>query len=145
MGYSLPAAIGSKIANPDSTVVAMTGEGGIQMLIGELAVLREHNLDLKVVVFNNASLGMVREMQEKIYGDECHFSTAIKFNPDFMKLTEAYDIRGVQITNNEEIKSKIKEAFSKKGPCIIECKVDPNFPTLPTKIKKLEKNINKSA
>ena len=139
MGYSIPAAVGSKFSSPNSTVVAMSGEGGAQMLIGELAVLREHNLDIKIIIFNNDGLGMVREMQEKIYGENNNYSTSISFNPDFMKLTEAYDINGIQITNNEEIKSKLRLAFSKKGPCIIECKVDPKFPTLPTKVKKLEK------
>jgi acetolactate synthase-1/2/3 large subunit len=145
MGYSLPAAVGSKIASEKTTVVSMTGEGGIQMLVGELAVVREHNLNLKIVIFNNDSLGMVREMQEKNYGLNNHFGTSIAFNPDFMKLAEAYDIDGVQIKSNEEIKPKLTSAFSKDGPCIIECLVDPKFPTLPTKIKELEKSKSEIA
>jgi len=139
MGYSIPAAIGAKFASPSDTVVAMSGEGGMQMLLGELAVLRENNLDLKVIIFNNNSLGMVREMQENLFGENNHYSTAIGFNPDFMQLAKAYDIDGIQINNNDEIKTKLKMAFSKKGPCLIECKVDPKFPTLPTKVKELEK------
>jgi len=145
MGYSLPTAVGSKIASKDTTVVSMTGEGGFQMLIGELAVVREHKLNLKIVIFNNESLGMVREMQEKNYGENNHFSTAIKFNPNFIKLAEAYDINGVQIKNNEEIKSKLTYAFSNDGPCIIECLVDPKFPTLPTRVKVLEKSKSETA
>ncbi len=130
MGYSLPGSIGAKIACPDCDVVAVTGEGGIQMLLGELAVVREQNLDIKIILLTNSRLGMVRELQLNNYGNDSYFGVDIQFNPNFMKLAEAYKIKGIKIETDDEIDEKLEECFSQKGPCLVECIVDPDFPTL---------------
>jgi len=131
MGYSLPAAIGARFsADDDESITAIMGEGGFQMLMGELALLREHNLDVKVVIITNERLGMVRELQLNAYGNESYHGVEIGFNPDFMKLADAYGIKGYLVEDDSQIEDVLNEAYSSKGPCLIECKVNPDFPTL---------------
>lgn len=131
MGYSLSAAIGAKFASAKAhTVVAVMGEGGFQMLMGELALVREHNLNIKIFVISNCRLGMVRELQLLAYTKDSYHGVEIGFNPDFMKLADAYDIKGYRISHNDEIHSSLKEIFSTDEPCFVECRVHPDFPTL---------------
>lgn len=131
MGYSLPAAIGARFALNDNTkITAVMGEGGFQMLMGELALVKEHNLDIKVIIISNNRLGMVRELQLNAYGNESYYGIDVGFNPDFMKLADAYGIKGYRIENDEEIDEVLRNAYSSNEPCLIECKVHPDFPTL---------------
>lgn len=131
MGYSMPAAIGAKVSSPDATVVSIVGDGGIQMLLGELAVIAEHDLGVKLVVFNNSKLGMVKELQLNKYGSKNYYGVDIKFNPDFMKLADAYGIESMQISKEEEIESAVKRLFTDDKPFLLECIVDAEFPSLP--------------
>ncbi len=89
MGYSLPAAIGAKMAAPDKTVIAVMGDGGIQMLLAELGTLSESNKQVIVMLFNNSRLGMVRELQDNNYGKGRNHGVEFGLNPDFVKVGEA--------------------------------------------------------
>ncbi len=131
MGYSLPASIGARFnADADTTVVAVMGEGGFQMLMGELALVREHHLNIKVFVLTNTRLGMVRELQLHTYNKESYHGIEVGFTPDLMKLADAYNIKSYQINHDNEIEETMKAVFSDNEPCFIECKVHPDFPTL---------------
>lgn len=131
MGYSLPASIGAKIASPDTTVIASMGDGGFQMLMSDLALAREHNAGVKFIIFNNGYLGMVRELQRNAYDENSYFGITLGFNPDFMKLADAYSIRGMRISKDEEIDSAIAEMFKDNEPFLLECIVDPDIPSIP--------------
>lgn len=131
MGYSLPAAIGARFsAGEDESVTAIMGEGGFQMLMGELALLREHNLNIKVIVITNERLGMVRELQLNSYGKDSYHGVDVGFNPDFMKLADAYGIEGYLVEDDSQIEDVIEKAYSSDRPCLIQCRVNPDFPTL---------------
>ncbi|WP_409228624.1 biosynthetic-type acetolactate synthase large subunit [Gudongella sp. SC589] len=131
MGYSLPAAIGASFSvDEDESVTAIMGEGGFQMLMGELALIREHNLNIKVIIITNERLGMVRELQLTAYGDSSYHGVDIGFNPDFMKLAEAYGIKGYLVEEDSQIEDVLSGAYSSDEPCLIQCRVNPDFPTL---------------
>lgn len=131
MGYSLPASIGAKIALPDTNVVASMGDGGFQMLMSDLALAREHNAGVKFIIFNNGCLGMVRELQKNAYSENSYFGIALGFNPDFMKLADAYSIKGMRISKNEDVDNAITEMFKDNEPFILECIIDPDIPSIP--------------
>lgn len=122
MGFGLPAAIGAQLADQEATVVAILGDGGFQMTLQELAVIRELNLPVKVIVLNNHSLGMVRQWQEIFYEERYSYS---KFSeqPDFVKLSEAYGIKGIRISTDEEAKEKLEEALTSREPVFIDVNV----------------------
>jgi acetolactate synthase I/II/III large subunit len=102
MGYGLPAAIGAKFGRPDKTVICISGDGSIQMNIQELATIRMYNLGVKVIVFNNNFLGMVRQWQELFY-EERFSHSEWNYNPDFVKLANAYEIPAMKVTKKDEI------------------------------------------
>ncbi len=131
MGYSIPASIGAKFANNEADVVAVVGDGGFQMLLGELAVIAEHNLGIKIIVFNNSQLGMVKELQDNAYGKKSNYGVKIGFNPDFIKLADAYGIEGMRISKESEMENAVKQIFENKKPFLLECIIDPDFPSTP--------------
>ncbi|MEB2263363.1 acetolactate synthase large subunit [Priestia megaterium] len=124
MGFGLPSAIGAQLANKDKTVVAVVGDGGFQMTLQELGVIRELNLPVKVVVLNNQSLGMVRQWQEIFY-EERYSHSLIPNQPNLMKLAEAYDIKGLQASTEEEAHAALKEAMETDGPVLLNFFVAP--------------------
>jgi len=128
MGYGIPAAVGAKIAAPDRQVVAVCGDGGFQMSMFELGTIAANEIDLKIVLFNNSHLGMVREIQNRVFGQNSH--TALDKNPDFVMLAKAYGISGVRVEKDEDLKSAFDQALSHKGPFLVECVVDPDESTL---------------
>ncbi len=130
MGYSLPASIGAKVGAPDRTVVSVMGDGGLQMLISELGVIRENNLDVNIVLFNNHRLGMVRELQDKHYGKGCTHGVEFKHSPDFIKIAEGFGVKGVRVSSNEEFEKAFKYSLSINEGFIIEAMVDPDFCTI---------------
>jgi acetolactate synthase-1/2/3 large subunit len=111
MGYGFPAAIGAQIACPDRTVIDIAGDGSIQMNIQELATAVANNVPVKIAILNNGYLGMVRQVQELFYGKR-YAQTALKGNPDFVKLAEAYGAVGLRATRPEEVVPVIKKALS---------------------------------
>ncbi|WP_153301220.1 acetolactate synthase large subunit [Priestia flexa] len=124
MGFGLPSAIGAQLANKDKTVVAVVGDGGFQMTLQELGVIHELNLPVKVVILNNHSLGMVRQWQEIFY-EERYSHSLIPNQPDFMKLAEAYGIKGLQAKTEEEAHAVLKEAMETDGPVLMNFFVAP--------------------
>ncbi|KGL41100.1 acetolactate synthase catalytic subunit [Listeriaceae bacterium FSL A5-0209] len=130
MGFGFPAAIGAQLAYPEQTVVAFVGDGGFQMTNQELAILNDYNINLKTVIINNGSLGMVRQWQEKFHNER--FSHSIfQSQPDFVKLAEAYGVKGVRLTDPETLAADLEEAFAYPGPIVIDCVVSPNELVLP--------------
>ncbi|GLF81548.1 acetolactate synthase large subunit [Bacillus safensis] len=122
MGFGLPAAIGAQLADQEATVVAILGDGGFQMTLQELAVIRELNLPVKVIVLNNHCLGMVRQWQEIFY-EERYSHSKFSVKPDFVKLSEAYGIKGIRISSDEEAKEKLEEALTSREPVFIDVNV----------------------
>lgn len=130
MGYSLPASIGAKIGAPDRTVVSVMGDGGLQMLISELGLIKEYNLNIKIVLFNNQRLGMVRELQDRYYGKGSAYGVIFEHSPDFIKIAEGFGIKGIKVNSNEEFEKAFKDALNMEEAFLIEATVDPNFSTI---------------
>ena len=124
MGYSLPAAIGAKLACPNKRVVSFAGDGGFQMSVFELGTVTEENVNLIIIVFNNSGLGMVREIQNNRSLGE--FGVNFRTNPDFIKLAEAYGLLAKRVSNDNEFEEVFKEALNSDKAFLIECIVDPH-------------------
>jgi acetolactate synthase I/II/III large subunit len=122
MGFGFPAAIGAQMASPGSTVVAIVGDAGFQMTLQELSVIYEQNLPIKIIIVNNGALGMVRQWQELLHGNRISESI-LQTHPDFVKLAEAYHIRGLKIESQEELITKLPEVFAYDGPVLMDCRV----------------------
>lgn len=123
MGFGLGAAIGAKCGNPDKVVVHTTGDGCFRMNCHELATVEHYGLPIITVVFNNGTLGMVRQWQNLIY--KKRFSeTTLDRGPDFVKLAEAYGLRGKRVTNFQEMEEAMEEALSAGCGYVIDCVLD---------------------
>ncbi|HAZ78477.1 MAG TPA: acetolactate synthase 3 large subunit [Porticoccaceae bacterium] len=114
MGFGLPAAMGAKLAFPDTDVACVTGEGSIQMCIQELSACSQHNLPVKIINLNNAALGMVRQWQDMQYNSRYSQSVYEESLPDFVALAEAYGHVGIRVTKYEELEEKMRECFAMK-------------------------------
>lgn len=114
MGFGLPAAMGVKLAFPNSHVICITGDGSIQMNIQELSTCLQYNLPVVIISLNNRSLGMVRQWQDMIYGGR-HSSSYMESLPDFVKLAESYGHVGIQINQLDELDDKLTQAFEIKN------------------------------
>jgi len=114
MGFGLPAAMGAKLAYPDTDVACVTGEGSIQMCIQELSACTQHNLPVKIINLNNAALGMVRQWQDMQYNSRYSQSVYEESLPDFVALAEAYGHVGMKITKFNELEDKMRECFAMK-------------------------------
>ena len=134
MGFGFPAAIGAQLACPDKTVISISGDGGFQMTLFELATAQLHKLPIKIVVLNNHYLGMVRQWQELFYEDRTSGVDLIG-NPDFCKLAAAYGIPSVHIKRPADVTRMLEKALAyNDGPILIhaECvKTDNVFPMIP--------------
>ncbi|MBX7059989.1 MAG: biosynthetic-type acetolactate synthase large subunit [Leptospirales bacterium] len=130
MGYGLPAAIGAKFARPKDLVVCVTGDGSYQMCIQELATIRQYNLGVKVLLLNNNFLGMVRQWQELFY-DERFAESEWQFNPDFVKLAEAYGIRGKRIHRPDEIEDALAEMLADDEAYVLEAMIPSDEKVFP--------------
>lgn len=132
MGFGLPAAIGAKVAAPDREVVLFVGDGGIQMTFQELGVIMQEDVRVKIVLLNNSFLGMVRQWQELFFGKR--YVATPMLNPDFVKLAEAYSIRGRRVTERAALDAAVDEMFAHKGAYLLEVAVQPEgnvFPMVP--------------
>jgi len=119
MGFGFPSAIGAQMGNPGKLVVSINGDGGMQMCAQELAICAINNIPVKVVIINNQVLGMVRQWQEIIYNNRySHIDLA--GSPDFVKLAEAYGVKGLRATNKEEARQAWQEALDTPGPVVID-------------------------
>ncbi len=124
MGYSIPAAMGAKIACPDRQVIAVCGDGSFQMSMMELATMKQHNVPVKIIVFRNNYLGMVREYQHYTYEDN-YSVVDIKGAPLLDKISEAYEIKYMRLENMSKASSTIDEFLKKDESVILECMIDP--------------------
>jgi len=133
MGYGLPAALGVQVARPDKTVIDIAGDGSIQMNIQELATAKQYDLPIKVVILNNGFLGMVRQWQELFYKKR-YASVDMSYQPDFVKLAEAYGAVGFQGSKPEEVVPILKEALKVPKPVLIDFRVSKEenvYPMVP--------------
>jgi acetolactate synthase-1/2/3 large subunit len=132
MGYGLPAAIGAAFGRPDVTVFCISGDGGIQMNIQELATAVKNRLPIKIAILNNGYLGMVRQWQELFYGKRYSQTYIREGNPDFVRVAEAYGAKGMRIAKPEEVVPGILEALKvMDGPVVMDFIVDPEEKVLP--------------
>ena len=122
MGYSLPAAIGAKKACPDRQVVALCGDGSLQISFMELATAVQHNINIKLVVFVNNNLGMVRELQYKIYGRE--IAVDLTGSPSFDTIAAAYGIKAENITDISQAEAAVKNMLASEKPYLLQVFVD---------------------
>jgi len=130
MGFGLPAAIGAQVACPDRIVVDVAGDGSIQMNIRELGTIAHYGLPVKVVILNNLYLGMIRQWQELFYGRR-YSQSDMTHAPDFVKLAEAYGIKGLRATKPEEVKRVLREGLETPGPVVMDFQVEPEENVFP--------------
>lgn len=132
MGFGLPAAVGAKIGAPGREVVAVLGDGSIQMTIQELGTIAQENLPVKIMVMNNGFLGMVRQWQEMFF-DRRYSFTRLK-NPDFVKIAEGFGVSGERVEGRENLDQAISRMLNSAGPYILDvvCENEENvFPMVP--------------
>ncbi len=133
MGYEVPAAMGAQVGRPDATVWSIAGDGGIQMTIQELATISDEKLPVKIALFNNGDLGMVRQWQEMFY--QGHFKAISIPGPDFVKVSDAFGIPALRVTRREEVLPALRQARDTGGPFLIEFVLKPDesvYPMVPS-------------
>ncbi len=121
MGFGLPAGVGAKVASPDRTVIAFTGDGGFQMTIQELGTIAQHKLPLKMVLLNNSFLGMVRQWQDMFFDKRYSFTEMA--NPAFTTVAEGYGIPGQRVEKREDLEKAVDEMLASEGAYLLEVKV----------------------
>ncbi|MBZ0187618.1 MAG: acetolactate synthase large subunit, partial [Candidatus Obscuribacterales bacterium] len=124
MGFGLPAAIGAQFARPDACVIAISGDGSIMMNIQELATLNRYRLPVKIVLFDNKSLGMVRQWQQLFFSQR-YSEVDLSDNPDFVAVARAFGIEGIRVEKKAQIDSAIEKIFNEKGPLLVHVLIDP--------------------
>ena len=133
MGFGLPAAIGAQVANPNKKVLAVVGDGGFQMTFQELMLIKEYNLPVKIFIINNSYLGMVRQWQE-LFHEKRYSSVDLSYNPDFIKIGEAYGIKSIQLKNKKDLKKHLKKILESDEAVLVECIVEKEenvYPMIP--------------
>jgi acetolactate synthase-1/2/3 large subunit len=133
MGYGLPAAMGAKLGRPKDIVFDIAGDGSIQMNIQELATIKENNIPVIIAILNNNYLGMVRQWQE-LFFNKRYSATDLAKNPDFVKIANAYGIKGKKITKADDVAPAIKEAIKSNEPYVLDFMIDREenvFPMVP--------------
>ncbi len=123
MGFGMGAAIGAKVANPEKTVIHITGDGSFRMNFCELATEQFYNAPVITFIFNNGTLGMVRQWQTLIY-DERYSQTTLDRGPDFVKLAESFGLKGARVSNEEELRNAINDAMKADCGYIIDCTIE---------------------
>ena len=132
MGYEIPAAMGAQVGRPGATVWSIAGDGGFQMTLQELATIADENIPVKIALFNNGHLGMVRQWQEMFY--DRHFKAVPVPGPDYVKLAEAYGIAAARVDRPEDVLEALNRARSHPGPFLIEFVLEHQenvFPMVP--------------
>lgn len=122
MGFGFPAAIGAQLAEPNTPVIAFMGDAGFQMTLQELSLLQEMKLPVKLVIVNNGCLGMVRQWQQ-LFFEERYSNSLIPVQPDFVKLAEAYGIKGMRVDNVADLDKAVAEMLAHDGPVLVDFRV----------------------
>ncbi len=133
MGYGFPAAMGAQMAFPDRQVIAFVGDGGFQMTLNDLATVVQYRVPVKIVILNNRALGMVRQWQE-IFFEKRYCDIDLEYAPDFVKLADAYGIRGARVEHRADLSAAIDDFLSDREPRLLDVWVDPAenvFPIVP--------------
>ncbi|MCW2120823.1 thiamine pyrophosphate-dependent enzyme [Flavobacterium sp. 7A] len=132
MANAMPMAIGAQLAYPKRQVIAFCGDGGLSMLLGDLATIKQYNLPIKLIVFNNRSLGMVQlEMQvEGLPNNETDM-----VNPDFAMVAQAMGFKGITVTHPDKVQNALEEAFIHEGPVLVSVFTNPQALAMPPKME----------
>lgn len=133
MGFGTGAALGAQIAQPEKRVVHIAGDGSFRMNLNELATISHYQIPVIIIIANNGTLGMVRQWQKMFYGKR-YSATTLDRAPDFVKLAEAFNIRGFRASDEKEFTEYFLQAVSEKTPCLIDCGMDIDemvFPMVP--------------
>jgi pyruvate dehydrogenase (quinone) len=131
MASAMPQAIGAQFTYPDKQVISLCGDGGFAMLMGDILTIFQYNLPVKLIVYNNSSLGFVA-MEMKVIGMP-PFGTDLK-NPDFAKMAEAIGIKGIRVEQSEDVESAILTALAHPGPVLVDVVVNQAELSMPPKI-----------
>jgi acetolactate synthase-1/2/3 large subunit len=125
MGFEVPAALGAQMARPDQLVWSICGDGGFQMNMQELATIVDQQAPVKLAIMNNRFLGMIRQWQELFYANNLVDADLAEnvFQPDFLKVAEAYGIKGIRITEKSQVRAAIEEANAHPGPVLLDFRV----------------------
>jgi acetolactate synthase-1/2/3 large subunit len=129
MGFAVPAAMGVRLARPDEPVWAISGDGGFQMNMAEIATMVQEGIEVKLAVFNNGYLGMVRQWQQFFHGGR--YSNTPILSPDYVKLAEAYGIPGWRVTQAGEVTDILRQANATPGPALVELKIEQEANVFP--------------
>ncbi len=119
LGFSVPAAIGAKIGKPDTSVVAIVGDGGFQFTMQEVATAVQHNVSLPIVIFNDSTYTAVKDAMHWQYGEERSMAVDL-VNPDYVKIADAYSIPGVRVESPADLQHAVTTALAHTGPTIID-------------------------
>ena len=133
MGFGVPAAIGAQVGARDKKVVLIVGDGGFQMTLEEIMMIRQYNLPVKVVIINNSFLGMVRQWQE-LFKDRRYSFVDLECNPDFVKIADAYGIKSERFQTKADLENKLKDLILSDEGVILDCIVEKEenvFPMIP--------------
>jgi acetolactate synthase-1/2/3 large subunit len=130
MGFGLPTAIGAALANPDKDIICISGDGSLLMNIQELATLKEENLNVKVIVFNNGHLGLVRQQQELFY-EKTYVASKFGFNPDFPRVAEGFGLKAYSIEAEKHMLETLGNILSQTGPCLVDIPISQSENVLP--------------
>ena len=133
MGFGVPAAIGAQVGARDKKVVLIVGDGGFQMTLEEIMMIRQYNLPVKVVIINNSFLGMVRQWQE-LFKDRRYSFVDLECNPDFVKIGDAYGIKAERLQTKADLENKLKDLILSDEGVILDCIVEKEenvFPMIP--------------
>jgi len=132
MANAMPMALGAALSHPDRQVIAFCGDGGISMLLGDLMTISQYQAPVKIIIFNNRALGMVKlEMRVQGYMD---WQTDME-NPDFVKVAEAMNIAAWEAKESKDVKQALGNAFNHDGPAVVNIFTDPNALAMPPSIK----------
>ncbi|MEM1318299.1 MAG: acetolactate synthase 2 catalytic subunit [Pseudomonadota bacterium] len=125
MGFSLPTALGAKLAEPEATVVSISGDGGFMMNVQELATVNRYKIPLKIVVIDNSRLGMVRQWQE-LFFDENYSEVDLSDNPDFAEVARAFGVPAMTLRKADEMTDTIDRFLAEEGPMLLHVVIDPS-------------------
>ena len=129
MGFAVPAAMGVRLARPDEPVWAISGDGGFQMNMAEIATMVQEGIEVKLAVFNNGYLGMVRQWQQFFHGGR--YSNTPILSPNYVKLAEAYGIPGWRVTQASEVSDALRQANAAPGPALVEMVIEQEANVFP--------------
>ena len=132
MGFAVPAAMGVALARPDEPVWAISGDGGFQMNMQEIATMVQEGIPVKMAIFNNGYLGMVRQWQQFFHGRR--YSATPIWSPDYVRLAEAYGIAGWRVESGDQLEESVRRATAEPGPALVEFIIEQEanvFPMIP--------------